>query len=67
MRTGLRSVTGKADLPFLTIMRAEIALMIGITFSIRYDAFSSRAGGTADGDRSHRNTLKTPSYTKLVI
>ena len=66
IRTGLRSGTSKADLPYFTITRAEIALIIGITFSVRYDALISRAGGTADGDRSHRDILKTPSYAKSV-
>ncbi|OKX66813.1 hypothetical protein AWP95_20485 [Escherichia coli] len=53
-------------MPCFTAMRAEIALMSGSAFAITHHAFSSGAGGTADRNRSHWSTSKTPSYTKSV-
>ncbi|OAP67895.1 hypothetical protein A8A56_15535, partial [Escherichia coli] len=49
-----------------TAVRAEIALMSGSAFAVTHHAFSSGAGRTADRNRSHWSTSKTPSYTKSV-
>ncbi|MEJ1555317.1 DUF2314 domain-containing protein [Escherichia coli] len=40
--------------------------MSGGAFAVTHHAFSSGAGGTADRNRSHWSTSKTPSYTKSV-
>ncbi|MCS7412144.1 YegJ family protein [Escherichia coli] len=40
--------------------------MSGSAFAVTHHAFSSGAGGTADRNRSHWSTSKTPSYTKSV-
>ena len=63
---GLRSGVGKGELPCFTAVRAEITLMPRKTFAVTHHAFSSEAGGAADGDGSHRITSKTPTYTKSV-
>src|SRR5699024_410935 len=54
------------QLPCFTAVRAEIALMSGSAFAVTHHAFSSGAGRTADRNRSHWSTSKTPSYTKSV-
>ena len=64
--TGLRGGVGETELPCFAAMRAEIALMSGSTFAVTDHAFSSGAGWTTHGDRSHRSTSKTLSYTKSV-
>ncbi|TFA22556.1 hypothetical protein BON87_19910 [Escherichia coli] len=53
-------------MPCFTAVRAEIALMSGSAFAVTHHAFSSGAGRTADRNRSHWSTSKTPSYTKSV-
>ncbi|BEA23769.1 transcriptional regulator [Escherichia coli] len=40
--------------------------MSGSAFAVTHHAFSSGAGRTADRNRSHWSTSKTPSYTKSV-
>ncbi|WGA99239.1 hypothetical protein NFL20_07240 [Escherichia coli] len=40
--------------------------MSGSAFAVTHYAFSSGAGRTADRNRSHWSTSKTPSYTKSV-
>ncbi|OCE56886.1 hypothetical protein AW002_22510, partial [Shigella sonnei] len=52
--------------PCFTAVRAEIALMSGSAFAVTHHPVSSRTGGTADRNRSHWSTSKTPSYTKSV-
>ena len=64
MCTGLRGGVSELKLPCFTAVRAEITLMPGSTFAVTHHAFSSGAGGTTDGDGSHRSTSKTPSYSK---
>ncbi len=66
VRTGLRSGVSELQLPCFTAVRAEIALMSGSAFAVTHHAFSSGAGRTADRNRSHWSTSKTPSYTKSV-
>ncbi len=66
VRTGLRSGVSELQLPCFTAVRAEIALMSGSAFAVTHHAFSSGAGRTSDGNGSHANTLKSPSYTKSV-
>ena len=61
---GLRCGVSEGELPCFTAARAEITLMPGSTFAVTHNAFSSEAGGAADGDGSHRITSKRPSYTK---
>lgn len=63
---GLRGGVSEAELPCFTAVRAEIPLMPGSTFAVTVHTFSSEAGGTTDGDGSHRSNSKTPSYTKSV-
>ena len=66
VRTGLRTGVSELQLPCFTAVRAEIALMSGSAFAVTHHPVSSRTGGTADRNRSHRSISKTPSYTKSV-
>ncbi len=66
VRTGLRSGVSELQLPCFTAVRAEIALMSGSAFAVTHHPVSSWTGGTADRNRSHWSTSKTPSYTKSV-
>ena len=66
VRTGLRSGVSELQLPCFTAVRAEIALMSGGAFAVTHHPVSSWTGGTADRNRSHWSTSKTPSYTKSV-
>lgn len=54
--TGLRGGVGETELPCFTAVSADIALMPSSTFAVTHHAFSSGAGGTTDGNGSHRSS-----------